>query len=285
MLPDASSAGKETEKEKTGIFSNFSKSESAAATAIIAILLLGLVFTMISIVKLEYVPEWKDDAEQNQASEIWDSMAGLKVRIDILSRLMELSNYSTNSLSATIPFNTGGGEIPVFEPSKSNGKLELNTERCKMTIKPYNSTNQTGTSYFRECGGISCFSGNRQYPDQAFRYENGALILGDGKSSTMKQFPIFAIEENETEDGNYTVSVHAVRILGERNSISSNTIIPLRLTGWGTTPIYDSSSNNTTSINAFNLTIATKYPEAWYVYFNETAKEKGLQLCTLRFPA
>lgn len=276
MFPDASSAGKKTEEEKTGLFSRFSRSESAAATAILAILLLGLVFTIISIVKLEYVPEWKDDAENNQAYEILDSMAGLKVRIDILSRLMESSNYSTNSFTETIPFNIGGGEIPVFEPSKSNGKLELNTERCKMTIKPYNSTNQTGTSYFRECGGISCFSGNRQYPDQIFRYENGALILGDRKSSTMRQFPVLDIEENKTKKGNYTVSIRAVRILGEPNSISSNTIIPLRLTGREATPIYDSSSNNTTSINAFNLTIATKYPEAWYVYFNETAKEKGL---------
>ncbi|MCC4765866.1 hypothetical protein FXW07_04320 [Methanosarcina sp. DH1] len=276
MLPDASSAGKKTEKEKTGLFSRFLKSESAAATVIIAILLLGLVFTMISIIKLEYVPEWKNDAEQNQAYEIWDSMAGLKVRIDILSRLMESSNYSTNSLSATIPFNTGGGEIPVFEPSKSNGKLELNTERCKLTITPYNSTNQTGTSYFRECGGISCFSGNRQYPDQVFRYENGALILADSKSSTMKQFPVLAIEENETKNGNCTVSIRAVRILGEPNSISSNTIIPLRVTGWEAMPIYDSMNDNV-SINAFNLTIATKNPEAWYVYFNETAQEKGLE--------
>lgn len=277
MLPDASFARKETEEEKTGIFAHFSKSESAAATVVMAILLFGLVFTMISVVKLEYVPEWKDDAEQGQAYEIWDSMAGLKVRIDILSRLMESSNYSTNSLSATIPFNTGGGMVPVFEPSKSNGKLELNTERCKMTIKPYNSTNQTGNSYFLECGGVSCYSGNRQYPDQIFRYENGALILGDGKSSTMKQFPVFVIEENKTKNGNYTVFIRAVEVLGEPNSISSNTIIPLRLAGWRATPIYNSSENNNVSINAFNLTIATKYPEAWYVYFNETAKEKGLE--------
>jgi hypothetical protein len=277
MLPDTSSARKETEKEKTRLFSRFLKSESAAATVIMAILLLGLVFTMISVVKLEHVPEWKNDAEQDQAYEIWDSMTGLKVRIDMLSGLMESNNYSTNSLSATIPFNIGGGEIPIFEPSMSSGKLELNTERCRMTIKPYNSTNQTRNAYFIECGGISCYSSNRQYPDQIFRYENGALILADGKCSTMKQFPVFAIEENKTKKDNYTVFIRAVEVLGEPNSVSSNTIIPLRLTGWRATPRYDSSEDDSVSINAFNLTIATKYPEAWYVYFNETAQEKGLE--------
>ena len=142
MLSNASTKRKETEEEKAGLFSRFSKSESAAVTAIIAILLLGLVFTIISVVKLEYVPEWKDDAEQDHAYDLWDDMTGLKENIDMFSRLMESSNYSKNSFSATVPFNIGGGEVPVFESSKSYGKLEVNTERCRMAIKPY-TTNQT----------------------------------------------------------------------------------------------------------------------------------------------
>ena len=67
----------------------------------------------------------------------WNNMVGVKVRIDMLSQLMESGNYSANYFSATVPFNLGGGKVPVFEPSKSDGKLEVNTERCIMTITPY----------------------------------------------------------------------------------------------------------------------------------------------------
>jgi hypothetical protein len=277
MLPDVPVTRKETEEDKAGLFSRFSKSESAAATAILAILFLGLIFTIFSVIKLEYVPEWKNDAEQDHTYDIWNNMVGVKVRIDMLSQLMESSKYSTDSFSTTVPFSTGGGEVPVFDPSKLDGKLEINTERCIMTIKPY--TNQTVNLYYPplECDGISCYPGNRQYPDQIFRYENGALILADGKSSIMKQSPVLSIE-NKT--GNYNVTIRAVQLLGKPDSISSNAIIPLRLTGLQAMPIYDSSSNNSISINAFNLTIATKYPDAWFTYFNEIAQDKGLDYGT-----
>lgn len=277
MFPDTSVTRKETEEEKAGLFSRFSKSESAAATAILAILFFGLIFTIFSVVRLEYVPEWKNDAEQGHTHDIWNNMVGVKVRIDMLSQLMESGGYSKDSLSTTVPFNIGGGEVPIFEPSKSEGKLEVNKEKCRMIITPY-TTDQTVNPYFPplECGGISCYSGNRQYPDQIFRYENGALILSDGKSSIMKQFPVFTIEENETNKGSYTVAIRAVQLLGKPNSVSSNAVIPLRLTGLEAMPIYNSSKINNATVNAFDLTIATKYPDAWFTYFNEIAQDKGL---------
>ena len=86
-------------------------------------MLLALAFTIISVVKLEYVPEWKNDAEMNYMHETWNDMVGAKTNIDILCRLMGLNNYLSRSISITKPVNMGGGEIPFLEPSKSNGKL------------------------------------------------------------------------------------------------------------------------------------------------------------------
>lgn len=272
MLPDGSIARKKTKEEKTKLFFPFLRSESAAVTVIIAILLLGLIFTIVSVVRLEYVPEWKNDAELDHMYDLWDNMIGIKANVDILSRFMESGNYSVNVLSATVPF--GGGTVPIFEPSKSKGRLEVNTERCKMTITPY-TTNQTiNPPYPLECGGISCYSDNSQYPDQIYRYENGALILSDGRNSIMKQSPVFNIEK--TGEDNYTVAIRAVQLFGKPNSVSSSTYIPLRLTGLGAMTIYNSSTNSSTSIDAFDLTIATEYPDAWFVYFNEIAQDKGL---------
>ena len=249
MLPNAPVTKRKTEETKDGLFSRFSKSESAAVTVIIAVLLLGLVFTIISVVRLYYVPEWKEEAEQDHMNEIWDDMQGVKIRIDMLSGFMESGNYSVNNYSATVPFNLGGGKIPVFEPSKSDGKLEVNKDKCTMNISLHNSsqiinldTNDTNDTYINiSCGGISYYSENKQYPDDFFRYENGALILADGKSSIMKQFPAFNIKLNNTTNNNttnnYIVTIRAVQLLGntDSDSVSSNTITPLQITGRGTT--------------------------------------------------
>lgn len=285
MIPNASFIGKETRETNQGMFSRFLKSESAAATIILAVLLLGLVFTMVSIVRLEYVPEWKCAAEQDHMYEIWNDFQELKIRIDMLSRLMESSSYPANDFSITVPFRMGKGDIPVFEPSRSDGKLEVNKERCVMIITLYNSTNEVMKFYNFSCGGITCYLQNKQYPDQFFRYENGALILSDGASSVMRQPPIFTIE-NETIDGSnsnsnsYTVNIRAVQLSGKADSVSSNTITPLELTGLSSNQVYDSSENENTNLKAFNLTIATKYPDAWISYLNETAKNAGLKYDT-----
>ncbi|WP_052305868.1 hypothetical protein [Methanosarcina barkeri] len=274
MLPKTVITRRKPENRKKGGLSCFSKCESAAATVIAAVLLLALIFTMISVVKLEYVPEWKNDAERNHMCDTWEEMVGVKTKIDILSRLMESENYSAYGISATVPVNIGGGEVPAFDPLKSDGKLEVNTEKCTMIVTPY-SPSQKIKPYIIECGGITCSSENKQYPDQVFRYENGALILAAGENSRIKQPPVFDIEK--TEGNNYTFTLGAVQILGKPDSISSNAITPLRLTGWGVQPMHNSSDYIDINISAFNLTIATKYPDAWTAYLNETAQEKGLE--------
>ncbi|MGB9938534.1 DUF7289 family protein [Methanosarcina sp.] len=273
MLPKIIMTRKETGDRKEGGMSRFSKSESAAATALAAVLLLALVFTMIAVVKLEYVPDWKNAAERDHMYNTLDDMAGVKTNIDILSRLTKLNNYSSHNISVNVPVDMGGGQIPFLEPSKSDGKFEVNTERYAMTIVP-RSPSQTIKPYTLECGGVTCYSENRQYPDQIFRYENGALILANDKGSVIRQPPTFTIIKNETNN-NCTVIIQAVQLSGKRDSISSNTIIPLKLTGYTTESVYD-SNNSSISINAFNLTIATRYPGAWIAYFNKIAQDKNL---------
>lgn len=274
MLPKTIITRRKPEDRKKGGLSCFSKCDSAAATVIAAVLLLALIFTVISVVKLEYVPEWKNNAERDHMYDTWEEMVGVKSKIDILSKLMESENYSAYGISATVPVNIGGGEVPAFDPSKSDGNIEVNTEKCTMIVTPY-SPSQRIKPYIIDCGGITCYSENKQYPDQVFRYENGALILAEGENSRMKQSPVFNIEK--TEGNNYTFTLGAVQILGKPDSTSSNAITPLRLTGWGVQPMHNSSDYIGINISAFNLTIATKYPDAWTAYFNETAQENGFE--------
>lgn len=253
---------------------SLSKSESAAAIAIAAVLLLGLAFTIISVVKLNYTPEWKIDAERDYSYDAWSNMEDIKTRVDIFTRFMESDANYPYGLSATVPFSMGGGDIPVFEPSKSNSKLTVNTEECTMNITFGNHTLDP-----INCGGITYYSKNRQYTDQVFRYENGALILAQGNNSQMKRDPLF----NITKDmGNYTVTISAINITGEPESVSSSTFTALRLTGCLIDPVLNTDvymkANET--INTFNLSISTRYTDAWATYFNNTAKDAGLEYDT-----
>ncbi len=128
------------------------KSESAAAIAIAAVLLLGLVFTIISVVKLNHAPEWKIDAERDYSYDAWGNMEDVKTRIDLFTRFMDSnSNYSGYGLSATVPFSMGGGDVPVFEPSKSNSKLSVNNEEYTMNITLANHS----FPHTIDCGGVS----------------------------------------------------------------------------------------------------------------------------------
>lgn len=249
------------------------KSESAAAIAIAAVLLLGLAFTIISVVKLNYAPEWKIDAERDYSYDAWSNMEDVKTRADIFTKFMGSDVNYPYGLSANVPFSMGGGDVPVFEPSKSNSKLAVNTEKCMMSITLAKYPLNTKTV---DCGGVTYYSENRQYPDQVFRYENGALIISQGSNSQMKRNPSFNIQKNSTS-GNYTVIINAINLIGEPSFVSSSTSTALRLTGDSIEPLFNSSKDYLgESIDSFNLNISTHYTDAWVTYLNNTAKEKEL---------
>lgn len=251
-------------------------SESAGATVIAAILLLCLIFSVLAVIRIEHIPEWKTDAEESHMKEIENDMAELKSTVDLINLLTSDPYSSAYGFSVTIPFNLGGGEIPVFEPSKSSGTLSVNTEPCNITITTQTSTGSTHilNNQILACGGITYNSNNRRYLDQTLRYENGAVILFQNNRSLMKQFPSFSIVKNQNNESNYTFSVQTINISGDGDSVSSDAAASLRLTGLNNTPVYD--SNDSGGINSFNFTVRTEYPDAWYSYFREITEDAGL---------
>lgn len=260
------------EKARKSLFS----SESAGATVIAAVLLLCIIFSVFAVIRIEHVPEWKTDAEESHMKEVESNMAELKSTVDLITLLTSDPYSSAYGFSVTVPFSLGGGEIPVFEPSKSSGTLSVNTEPCNITINTRTSTGsaQILGNQILECGGINYHSNNNQYMDQTLRYENGAVIISQSNRSLMKQFPSFNIARNQNNESNYTFSVQLINISGDRDSISSDTSASLRFTGLNNTPVYDSTDSG--GINSFNFTITTKYPDAWYSYFKEITIDAGL---------
>jgi len=262
---------KSREKAINGLFN----SEFAGATVIAVVLLLCIIIGVLAVVRIEHVPEWKTDAEESHMIEVQSDMAELKSTIDLITLLTSDTNSLAYGFSVTVPFNAGGGAIPVLEPSKSSGTLSVNAEPCNINITIRKSTGSTQVLSDQplECGGITYHSNNRQYIDQTLRYENGALIISQSNRSLMKQFPSFSIASNQSNENNYTVSIHTINISGDSDTISSDTDASLRVTGLN----YTSDSRGPEEIDSFNFTVITKYPDAWYFYLNQVAEDAKLE--------
>lgn len=255
---------------------SFINSESATAIALAGIILFALAFTVYAVIQVEYVPEWKTDAEYAHMNEVWGDMGEVKSNVDSLIILMGSDNSTAEAgISISVPLIMGGGELPVVGSLKSSGTLAVNeiphTVEIKImiddpndTISPYNPT--------YECGTVTFHSNNRYYVDQLFWYENGALIFEQDDHFLMKYQPSF-INFNRNAENESDIYINPVEILGSPNSISGNIWGSLKLSANG----YEPELNLPTHEN-FSINISTKYPLAWVNYLDLTARNAGLSL-------
>jgi hypothetical protein len=256
---------------------SFFQLESASSTVLATVLFLGIIFSVIAIVHLEYTPEWKNDYEHSHMANMWEDLTELKSKIDTATVLLaSYPNSSTSKVTTTTPLHTREPETPFISSTNSIGTFSLNNDRCKMIIILANKNeteNATRNATVINCGTITYNSNNKYYTDQTFKYENGALILEQNEKAMMKLYP--SIQVSEVSSGNYIFLINAVEIQGAANTISSNLDGSILLKGKSFETLYD----NYTSGNeeAFLLTVYTDHPDAWKIYLNETMTGAGLK--------
>jgi hypothetical protein len=249
----------------------FLRSESATSTVVGAVLLLAIIVSVFSVVRIGYIPEWKNDAEYSQMNDVWEDMTDLKSKMDLMTIVLASEPDSPNTVTMNVPFHMGGGDVPLIGTIKSSGTLSVaNKEERNMTVTTVSEGNwKSGPILY---GTVTYSSQNRYYVDQNFIYEGGALILSQGERSSMMLYPSIRVSRLPTNG--YDVSMHVVEIDKSINSpadvISSNTGCFLRLTGREFKPLYDSDKDSSGNISSFTLTVNTDNPDAWYLYLNET---------------
>jgi len=272
---------------------SFSRSESATATVIGAVLLLGIIFSVLTIIWVGCVPEWKNDAESSHMDSVWKDMADVKSKIDMMSIILasipdsskiNTSNPSSSSpqLVMSVPFHMGGGSLPIIGITKSSGILAVNKDKCIMSaIVTYNDS--TSFPFNISCGTITYASQNHYYVDQGFSYEGGALILDQGEQPVMMLYP--SVRFSKVSSNQYNLSINAVRIFralyDSPQIISSNSGCSLRLTGIDYRHIYDSDEYEDLSIERLVLTIYTTHPDAWKQYLSKMLADAGIDDYTL----
>jgi hypothetical protein len=245
-------------------------SETAVSTVVAAVLLLGIIVALLTVIHVSYIPEWKTGAEQAHMADVYYDMSVLKSNMDLLS--VAGANNPASVMSFSTPIRAGGGSLPLLSPAKSSGMLIVKPSLLSMRV----TANDTLISYNSEAflenlGTVSYTSGNSYFVDQTYAYESGALILAQGEYSLMRQSPPMTIRRTDNST-NITIYIHAIQLSGPARTISSNSIEEVR-TKYNSSVIFYAEESFFTDLT---LTVDTAYPSAWEDFFRREATNAGL---------
>jgi len=240
-------------KNKTR-YKDFSRNDDGVVGIIVAILLVGLLVTVFSIVQTVQVPHWMEEIESEHMDTIASQFAELKHTIDI-----QLYTPSFYNIPVTTPITLGSGNVPYFLSQKSSGNIQIKNDTFQIEIN-----GKTNESY--SIGTIEYTSSNSYFTDQKYIYEAGAMILSQSQGSLLVSKPFFSVINNTNINISLTV-VNIQNTVGKTSAYGSSTCSIL--TNY-------SSAQNQTIINMTKLTIKTNYPNVWKNSINTTLSSKGL---------
>jgi len=223
-------------------------SDDAVVGIIVTVLLIGLILSVMVMVRTVYVPQWIEEKEAAHMEEVSNQFAMLKYALDIQS----IVDQST-AISATITL--GNKEIPFFDLGRTFDTLSVIEDSCTITVK----NNAVSISYSTDA--IKYSSRNLYFVDQSYVYEAGSLILSQYPSSILYGKPSFFV----TEFGkNLSFTFVNISGIAGRTSVS----------GYGNYQVYlmvISPSNQYTEINnVTDIIITTNYADAWYIALNSS---------------
>lgn len=227
-------------------------SDDAVVGIVVAILLIGLLLAVISIVQTVFVPNWMEQIEADHMDEVSSQFGQLKFAIDIQSIL------NINDVPMSVPITLGSNDLPIMTSAKGYGLIEIIENEISVDI-----VNESGV--YPEpfyLGVIKYSSSNTYYLNQDYIYESGSLIKSQHEGNIMYVNPIFTpmTHNSTTTYLNFTL----INITGVGNKLAAS--------GFGNFPIQvefsesvDYSFENVSFIN-----ITSPYYESWYMFINST---------------
>ena len=228
------------------------KSDDGVVGIVVAVLLIGLMISVVSLVQVFYVPKWMEEREAEHMTEVASQFAELKFAIDTQTATQQ--KYTP----IASPITLGSKELPFLLSVRSFGMLEILPNALTIRI----DNNDSGLQINKSLGIIKYQSANGYFIDQTYIYESGALITSQRDGDILSVKPSFHFET--AQQMNFTL----VNITPVGGKVSSGS-------GYGTTSIltefHDSTSLNTI-INVTFINITTTYTNSWYLFMNWTLK-------------
>ncbi len=234
-------------------------SNSAVVGIVTAMLLIGLIVTVISIFQLVYVPILMEQREAEHMDRVAEQFGFLT------SIINDQAADQSKGIPIAAFMTLGSKELPFLVSSKAYGTLEVIENSSKLTIQDsINNTYKIGT--------INYSSSNAYYLDQSFTYEAGAMIVSQSNGNKMLARPNFNVDYNKTSNiVNISYNVINISSIGQKTIASGSGTCGIQ------TEFYDISTNKT-FIDIINIKIDTYTPNAWLTFLNNTLLKAGLNL-------
>ena len=217
------------------------RSDKAVVGIVVAVLLIGLIVAIVTIINVAYVPQWLKEVEASHMQEVQSQFIQLKYAIDMLSLIRQHTAIS-------VPISLGASNVPIIGKGKTYDTLEINENSCTITIE--NSTNQ----WVYKVGKIRFLSRNSYFVNQEYVYESGALILNQTINNTILGKPLFTADYN----GIYFTVIN-ITTLGVP-SLSGHGVYALWVE-------FEDAQGMLTIDNVTYINITTSYPNAWESFF------------------
>ena len=235
----------------------------AIVGVVTAILLLGIIVAVISLVQTVYVPKIMEQREADHMDQVAEQFSYLTSVID------GQAADRTQNIPIATSITLGNKELPYLLSVRSFGTLEILQNTYTISVSNSSSSGGDVTSIFR-IGTIMYSSSNAYFLDQFYIYEAGAMIVGQSQGNLMMIRPGFFVVYDQVHNS-LNISFDVINI----SSIGQKTIAA----GFGTYPIQtefrDLSAHRNFSL-VQNMTITTKYSNAWSIFINRSLINSGL---------
>lgn len=229
------------------------------ASIVVAVLLIGLLFTFLSYIQMNQVPDWTEEREAEHMNKVADQFSQLKFAVDMLSTI----DKSGNKITTDITLGTKEIPLPFLQSGKSYGYLKSSVDKCQLNI-----TDQTPISYSYNLGSLQYSSRNTEYVNMDFMYEAGGVIINQKSGNIMYISPYFSVDYASAPSVDLTFD--AVNFIEDSgNKVTS---------GHGNSPLLlEYVSKNVSIINNVDtINIMTDYISAWHNFLNSTISSSGL---------
>jgi hypothetical protein len=237
--------------------------DSAVVGMVSAILIVGLIVAVISVVQVIYVPIIMEQREAEHMDVVAKEFTSLTSVID--------DQAADGRKGIPIPtfVTLGSKELPFLVSSKAFGTLEILDDSLFEDARSITVTNSSGSQTF-PIGVITYSSDNAYYLEQSYTYEASAMIVSQSQGNFMMIPPFFFVDYNKTTNI-VIISFDVVNI----SSAGNKTIA----SGFGTYPIqteFRDISTNINFTNVRNVTIVTPFSNAWFAFINHSLLEADL---------
>lgn len=233
--------------------------DHAVVGVVTAILIIGLIVAVISLVQTIYIPKVMEQRESEHMDKVAEQFTYLTSVLD------EQAADRTTSIPIATSITLGSKELPYMMSIKAFGLLEIQENARSIKVV---SPSETKTF---PIGVITYSSTNAYFLDQTYTYEAGAMIVSQTtEGNQMMVRPNFVVMHNII-DNTLDITFDIVNI----SSVGEKTIAA----GYGTYPIqteyHTISYKNFTNVNSINIT--TPNSNAWFLYINQSMIKTGLE--------